>query len=124
MEKNLVCGVAGKDFRVESLELDMIWVEPGSFLMGDDDGEDNQKPARTVEITRGFWIGKTHITQAQYRSVLGSSPTSNNLEGDDNPVTRVSSRDAKVFIKALRKREPLPSGIPRGYLFRLPTEAE
>jgi len=44
-----------------------VWVPPGEFMMGSNDGEDWEKPVHKVQLTRGFWLGKAHGDQ---RAVL------------------------------------------------------
>ncbi len=46
----------------------MVWVPPGTFLMGDDASpHKGEKPAHRVELTQGFWLYCTPVTVAQYR---------------------------------------------------------
>lgn len=73
------------------------------------------RPGFVVKIRRGFYIGKYEITQAQWKRVMGSNPST--FPGDDHPVEGVSWNDAQAFIAKLNKLEP-----QRRY--RLPTEFE
>jgi uncharacterized caspase-like protein len=41
-----------------------VWVPPGEFMMGNDDGSDDAEPVRPVRITEGFWLGKCEVTNA------------------------------------------------------------
>jgi formylglycine-generating enzyme required for sulfatase activity len=36
---------------------------------GDSECDDEEKPAHRVTITKGFWIGRTEVTQAAYEHV-------------------------------------------------------
>ena len=49
------------------------WCPPGSFVMGTagTGGAPDERPARKVEISAGFWLGETEFTQAQWESVMG-----------------------------------------------------
>ena len=49
------------------------WCPPGSFVMGTagPDGARDERPARKVEISAGFWLGETEFTQAQWEGVMG-----------------------------------------------------
>lgn len=43
----------------------MVWVEGGSFVMGDDPLYPEEGPPRTVTVD-GFWISQTEVTNAQF----------------------------------------------------------
>ena len=111
--------------------LDMVWIEPGSFMMGNDVGrgrrgrsaqrdadndQQDERPARTVRITEGFWMGRYEVTQAQWLEVMGNNPArfSNDLR---LPVEQVSWHDCQAFLERLNE-------ITDVGVFRLPTEAE
>ena len=107
-------------------------------MMGspDDDKEadDDEKPAREVRITRGFYLGETEVTQGQYKAVTGESPSK--FKGsDDLPVEEVSWLDAVKYANALSVKDGLTPfyriegesvTVPdwKGEGYRLPTEAE
>src|SRR5579863_9494012 len=65
--------------------LTYIWIPPGTFQMGcsPEDSECDstrythlsEKPAHTVTISKGFWIGQTPVTQAAYTKVVGTNPS-------------------------------------------------
>ena len=98
------------------VKLEMILIRPGSFMMGSDKGEENEKPVHKVKITKPFYMGKFEVTQAQYQAVMGSNPSS--FKGEGNlPVETVSWDDCQTFLKKLNEKIP-------GKDFRLPTEAE
>ncbi len=77
--------------------MEMVWCPPGTFTMGSPAGEDNEKPPHPTTLTKGFWMGKTEVTQAQWKSVMGSNPSSK--KGDDLPVENVSWNDCQAFCK-------------------------
>ncbi|MBR1920706.1 MAG: formylglycine-generating enzyme family protein, partial [Kiritimatiellae bacterium] len=102
-------------------QMEMIYVAPGSFTMGsptDEEGRcDNETPHR-VTLTKGYWLGKYEVTQRQWRSVMGETPSY--FKGDDRPVENVSWDDCQKFIgkvSAAARRQ-------LGGEARLPTEAE
>ena len=101
------------------LELELVKVEAGTFAMGTRDGENygNEKEHR-VTLTNDFYIGKTEVTQAQYKAVMGKSPSY--FKGDDLPVELVSWHDAMAFCKKLNEMGKAPDG----WTFTLPTEAQ
>ena len=96
-------------------EMEMIYVAPGSFMMGSEDGEDDEKPVRKVTLTKGFWLGKYEVTQAQWQSVMGENPSY--FIGDAKPVENVSWNDCQKFISKVNAK--LGDDVAR-----LPTEAE
>ena len=63
--------------RIDGLELTMLKIPAGSFLMGSPEGEegrsDAEGPQHRVEIGE-FLMGQTPITQAQWRVVAGWQP--------------------------------------------------
>ncbi len=75
--------------------MDLVWVPSGSFMMGSNDGNPDEKPVHRVELD-GFWIGKTEVTACQWRSVIGSVPELV-WWGDDYPVARLGWNDAWSF---------------------------
>ncbi len=89
----------------------MIYVAPGSFMMGEKD----KMPSRKVTLAKGFWMGKYEVTQAQWKSVMGNNPSA--FHGDDKPVDNVSWNDCRAFAEKVNAK--LEDGA-----VRLPTEAE
>ncbi len=77
--------------------MEMVWCPPGTFTMGSLKGHNTEKPPHQVTLTKGFWMGKTEVTQAQWKSVMGNNPSY--FEGDDLPVENVSWRDCQEFCK-------------------------
>jgi formylglycine-generating enzyme required for sulfatase activity len=102
--------------------LTMVSVPGGTFTMGCRDGRDqdcetDEKPAHSVTLS-DFQIGKYEVTQADWRSVMGSDPPELAFPGcDDCPVESVSWDDIQEFLKKLNANNP-------GKNYRLPTEAE
>ena len=76
------------------------------------------KPVHLVTISRSFAIGKTEITQGQWKAMMGSPPAELEFKncGDDCPVERVSWNDIQEFIRKLNAES--------GNSYRLPSEAE
>ena len=115
-------------YTIEDLKLDLLWVQPGTFVMGSapEEPERNQAegPQTTVTLTKGFWLGKTEVTQAQYQAFTGKNPSTLTSAGPDAPVERVSWIDAMEFCRKLNERERAAHRLPAGYIFSLPTEAQ
>ena len=58
-----------------NLNLEMVYVEGGTFDMGAtpeqvNDADENEKPVHKVTLS-SYYISKYAITQAQYRAVMG-----------------------------------------------------
>jgi len=104
------------------VELELVEIVAGTFSMGSEDGDDDEKPVHVVAISRPFWIGKYEITQAQYRAVTGAAPS--HFRGENRPVENVTWQDADGFCTQLSERERKAGRLPQGLVFRLPTEAE
>ena len=99
--------------------LKMRKVEGGTFSMGatseqGSDAYNDEKPVHTVTLD-GFYMGETEITQAQWRAVMGTNPSSFN-KGDNYPVENVSWDEAVQFCEKLSQK------TGRNYV--LPTEAQ
>lgn len=52
---------------------EMVWVPPGSFEMGDDNGAPWERPKHRVTITRGFWIYRTEVSNARYKKFMAAT---------------------------------------------------
>jgi formylglycine-generating enzyme required for sulfatase activity len=106
-------------FKIKALyqgkdEIEMVWVEGGSFMMGSKDGETDESPVHEVTLN-GFYIGKYEVTQEQWEKIMGNNP--GNFSGcPDCPVEQVSWNDVQDFIKKLNAQSRKK--------YRLPTEAE
>ncbi|MBS0663935.1 MAG: formylglycine-generating enzyme family protein [Verrucomicrobia bacterium] len=109
-------------FVVASIKVPMVFVPPGKFTMGDEGGEDDERPETEVAITRGFWLGRYEITQEEWRTVMNLSPS--HYKGANRPVEFISWKAAQEFCQRLTVREQSAGRLPRGYVYRLPTEAE
>jgi len=109
----------------DTVSLDMIWIEPGTFMMGsptDELGRDSDETQHQVTLTRGYWLGKYEVTQAQYEAVMGTNPSY--FKGADFPVEKVSWYNAMDFCAKLTDIERAAGRLPEGYEYTLPTEAQ
>ncbi|CAB9521668.1 protein kinase pkn1 [Seminavis robusta] len=100
--------------------MDFVYIKPGTFVMGGENETDDrflcvEVPKHEVTLTRGFWLGKYPVTQAQYEIIMGSNP-SKSTKDPDCPVDNIGEGDALEYC------EKLVETI--GKDFRLPTEAE
>lgn len=126
-------------------ELALVEIPAGPFLMGsrDDDplADDDEKPQHTLTLET-YWIGKTEVTNAQFRPfVEGGGYTNRSYwtaagwewrqeenitqpfswdkaewNSDQQPVVGISWYEALAYTRWL--------SVQTGHEFRLPTEAE
>ena len=100
----------------------MIEIPAGWFLMGSEQGQENERPCRRVWID-GFAMAKFPVTNAAYKQFLAETErTAPPFWGDpifaapDGPVVGVNWHDAAAYCRWLSART--------GATMRLPTEAE
>jgi formylglycine-generating enzyme required for sulfatase activity len=110
------------------VKMKLVRIPAGEFMMGSslsaektaeryaDKAEyfKDEHPQHRVRITRPFYMGACEVTQEQYETVMGESPS--HFKGAKNPVESVSWNDATEFCNKLSGRT--------GRTVRLPTEAE
>ena len=94
---------------------ELVVVPPGSYKMGSNSGGD-EVPVHSVTFSQPFALGKTEITQGQWKAIMGNNPSRFTSSGDNLPVERVSWNDAQEFIHKLNSKT--------GKEYRLPSEAE
>ncbi len=93
------------------VKMEMVWCPPGTFTMGSPEDEkasakcfDWEETQHQVTLTKGFWMGKTEVTQAQWKSVMGYNPSRN--EGDNLPVDMVNWHECQKFCEMLGLQLP------------------
>jgi sulfatase modifying factor 1 len=109
--------------------IEMVLLPAGKFLMGDADGEEDEKPVHEVELSP-FYIDVCEVTQASFQSVMGRNRSK--FRGEDRPVEQLSWYFAIQYCNMRSLREGLKpcydlktqrcDFAADGY--RLPTEAE
>lgn len=117
-------GPAGYADRVihEKTGIELILMPAGTFTIGTDDpnASSSPKPARQVTVTRPFYIGKTEVTNGQYRRFMEARPDYDGeadvdpaydlylrhmrsksvmSDADEYPVVYVSWHNAKAFCQ-------------------------
>jgi formylglycine-generating enzyme required for sulfatase activity len=128
-------------FAIRGVEFRLRWIAPGSFLMGSPEDEvgrySNEGPRHEVRISRGFWMGDTPVTQAQWKAVVEEASAlvplvweslreeqqmkeapPRHLISPDHPVDSVNWYQSDAFCLLLRAL------LPKGPAFRLPSEAQ
>ncbi len=109
--------------------VEMVLVPAGEFRMGDDLGEDDEKPVHRVEIS-AFYMDTCEVTQEGYQGLMGGNPSK--FAGPGRPVERLSWYSATQYCNMRSLREGLrpcydPNTLQCDFTadgYRLPTEAE
>ena len=102
---------------VDGIEYAFRWCPAGTFTMGSPSSEPDRGSDETqhsVTLTRGFWMLETEVTQAMWKSVMGTDPS--RFKGAQNPVESVSWKECDDFCKKLSSQ--------LGLTVSLPTEAQ
>jgi formylglycine-generating enzyme required for sulfatase activity/serine/threonine protein kinase len=103
------------------VKLTLCYCPAGSFTMGSpasEAGRSGDEDQVQVRISRSYWLAKTECTQAQWRAVMGSEPSS--FKGDNLPAESVSWEEAQEFMAKLNSKNLLPAG----WKWSLPSEAQ
>ena len=118
--------------------IDLADIPAGSFAIGSPENEadrsDNENQVQ-VRITKPFRMGRTVVTQRQWREVMGTEPWQHYEDldedswvadfcGDDFPAVYVSWDDAVLFCQTLTDLEQETGRLAATQSCRLPTEAE
>lgn len=104
------------------ISIRMILVNSGTFTMGNEDGEEDERPVHQVTLSNDYYIAETEVTQELYNAVMGdmgSNPARNYGDDSSRPMIYIYDDpwyDFQPFFDNLYKLTGQP--------FRLPTEAE
>ena len=98
-----------------SLGMQMLPIEPGTFTMGSNRSRDywDEKPMHKVTISQAFFMSETEVTAEQFRWFQADFKGTEKYQPD---AAGVSWYEANAFCKWLSRKEGRP--------YRLPTEAE
>jgi formylglycine-generating enzyme required for sulfatase activity len=100
--------------------IEFVHISRGTFVMGSPASEPdrgNDETQHTVVIRKDFWMGRTEVTQEQWRRVMGNNPSFHQRCGPQCPVEDVTWIDVQDFLKRLNR-------FAHGGTYRLPAEAE
>jgi formylglycine-generating enzyme required for sulfatase activity len=115
------------------------YVPPGAFLMGSESTEaghqPDEAPPHWVVHSRPYLIGRTEVTQVQWRAYFSSNPNPSFFSscGADCPVEMISYNDAIAYVNTLSNAAGLVPCYAIGGSswvsqscsgYRLPTESE
>ncbi len=106
-------------------DTNLVWISPGTFLMGSPDTEEghstNEAPQTQVTFTRGFFMGSREVTYGEWAPYL---PGPNGVESNATPVGGILWGDATNYCALRTASEQAAGKIPAGWAYRLPSEAE
>ncbi len=109
-------------------------VESGGFLQFNTKLNSDPTPKQSTNFVNSYkdefvwvaslggWVGAHEVTQRTYRAVMSENPSE--FKGDLHPVDSVSFYDASKFAEKLTINEGSRDALPRGYVYRLPTDKE
>ena len=121
---------AGEERLDNNLMLKFCWCPAGKFLMGsppEEPGRQVDEKQVEVNLSRGFWLGKYEITQAQWRKLMETEPWQARqyvTDGPNNAATFISWNDARAFCRKLTETEQTAGRLPKIWTYTLPTEAQ
>jgi formylglycine-generating enzyme required for sulfatase activity len=99
----------------------MVVIPPGTFQMGSNRGDGDEKPVHPVTIPRPLAFGRFEVTFAEYDACVASGGCRSNVSDNGwgrgtNPVIHVTWTDAMDYARWL--------SAVTGKRYRLPSEAE
>jgi formylglycine-generating enzyme required for sulfatase activity len=88
----------------------MVLVPGGEFLMGDDQGEEDERPARRVHVDT-FLLDRTEVTQGAYSRCVAARVCAEATRYSDStssrhPVVGVTWHDASAYCRFVGRRLP------------------
>ncbi|MHC4642307.1 MAG: formylglycine-generating enzyme family protein, partial [Planctomycetota bacterium] len=116
--------------KISETEFQLVTIPPGTFTMGSDSGDGDERPAHKVTVDYSFDIGKTEVTVGQFRAFVADTvykttaekhggswlyPCPDQMGGsrkliwknpgfeqtENHPAVTISYYDAKAFCKWL-----------------------
>ena len=112
----------------DEVAFDMVKIPAGSFVMGDEEGFNDEFPRSAVTIDKPFWMATTETTNAMYALFDASMTAGTSTNGERPCSARISCKSAEPAGHSyhLERSERILRLVERktGKKFRLPTEAE
>jgi formylglycine-generating enzyme required for sulfatase activity len=107
--------------------MSLVELPPGRFTMGSpasESGRNDDEMLHDVEITRPFLIGQYEVTQQEWHTVMGTSPSQFGACGGRCPVENVTFAAVEQFLTKMNAHVAPPQSKAPSLRYRLPTEAE
>ena len=127
-------------FTVNGVSFEMIFVEGGTFVMGNDYEDEEFETFEDIRQLHNvtlsdYYMGKYELTQKLWQAVMGTNIRQQGQseafvsgyyplygEGDNYPMYYIDYNDCKRFCTQLNKL--VANQLPDGYKFCMPTEAQ
>ena len=140
--ENAITGAGYPQVVHTGLDQELRLVLPGEFTMGSsrrEQGRRSNEALRTVRLTEGFYLGVKEVSNAEFRQFDrehdSGSFSGESLDGDEQPVVRITWEQVAQFMNWLSIRDSLQPVYEEGNGtwravrplrsgYRLPTEAE
>ena len=103
----------------ESVVMDFILVQPGTFTMGE---VDIAEPVHQVKLTKPFYLGKYEVTESQESAVMYYPNFASWYNGISNRPASRGYEYVEDFLVKLNEQHQ--ANIPDGWEFVLPSEAQ
>jgi formylglycine-generating enzyme required for sulfatase activity len=91
--------------------LTYLWIKPGSYFTGcapdDHDCTYRERPRQEVSVSKGFWLGKTEVTQAAFERIMHTNPS--RYPSPLHPVEQVDWQSARTYCNTVGMRLPTES---------------
>ncbi len=87
--------------------VELVYIPSGTFTMGwptNEPGKSAHEMERPRAMSKGFYMGKHEVTQAQWQKIMDTAPS--RFTGGDLPVERVSWDDCQAFCQKTGFRLP------------------
>lgn len=84
----------------------MMLVPPGCFMMGNETGNEDEKPMSEQCLDAPFWIDQTEVTQEQLHNLVFVPETASSFTGDNHPVEQITWFEARDFCEQRGARLP------------------
>ncbi|MBK9780304.1 MAG: SUMF1/EgtB/PvdO family nonheme iron enzyme [Anaerolineales bacterium] len=106
--------------------MEFMRIPAGKFLMGSENGFDDEKPQHTVDIPYDYWMARYPVTNELFNAYIKAKNIKHPVDGwekkKDHPVTHVKWTDVLAYCQWLNGL--IKTELPSTLILRLPTEAE
>ena len=109
----------------EGLDLQMVLIPAGRFVMGSRDGASDESPQQVITIERPFWMGRFEVSNAQFAlfdpehdsRVESKNAYQFGIHGypmnqPEQPVVRVTHSQAASFCRWLSRKAAVAVSLP------------
>ena len=79
--------------------VEMVLVPAGCFMMGSEEGEDDEKPVHEVCFREPFWIDRFEVSNAQFEQFNGQAARSSNWTDGNLPRETITWFEARDFCE-------------------------